>query len=1167
MIKSRFCFRNTRTVRHPGRKLSQPVRASDSDRCGKQNRWSSRSYVAMNLSPRVRRVLVGLGVLAALLAATLVWLPSVVARKVTLHYLERAGVTASIGDIDVNLLSGTLVLENAEGHGPEGDGFSIGRLRVSLEYLPLWSKRVSLSQLSLADTAIDIRRGADNDLRIGGITVARGGSGPTNPPNWGLALQTLTLSGLRIHYAQPAHGQQPAIDRELVFNDSSARGVVTWQEDNDTTLDANMRMGDSHIRVTGQVTPFGQTVSGHFDLQTDDFSLDLLSPITQPGDVQRLTGTIDSDQQIDIRYDPAESLSVTIDGRAVWQGSKMALAKQLAVSGERFKWQGQVALKLLRADGAPATLGSDGHLQVTKLALDGPGALRLSQAAGGWQGKADVTLGAAGMRLAADGTLDSQGLDVRVGDSTRVQTPGLRWNGTTNIEPKKPGQTGMTANGQLAAERLQAHLSDTNQIDARRLNWQGSLQALFGSALRINGDVTLKADDLDMTVAGNTRVNGRGLRWQGKIDGGAKSGVQVDSNGSLKASELKLKVPGSLDMSAAPLTWQGEIGVKTQHTTRIHSDGRLNTGPMTFAVPGSAIFNSSDALWNGTLDFDIGTQLARTASGRLIANDARLHLPNQPVALSSDRVMFRGDYGQQPDTGDGLKLSLNGDLANEQFTLTNTVLDAPWTTLRDVEVRDLTIDGVKRIGFDHLTAQGVRALGDTDTRTAVLDAITTTVRGFRLRDLRRYRVADLDIDGANIHLARDAQGMGLIALYFGGDESEQSTPEKQAAKAPSTYAIEHLSLSAPLLAFNDASVTPAVSLQGANMELKLSDLDTDARESEASYRLSLDVERYGHFDSIGKVAPLATGGMNMDIRAWLRSLSLAPVSGYLNAAMGRRIARGVADGTLDLKAHKGELDGNLDTTLTNFELVDEPNANTDILLGISFDTALDMARRDGNNIRFDTRILGDVTNPYFSIRNLVREAVLAGLRSTVLSDYSPLGLLNNVKKALLDLGRPLASKPVVFPAGRHYIRTGDRGYLSKIAQSMRRDPRLGLVIQGYATAKDAQAMAGFEANLGNSNRSLTTLAKQRATAVRDYLAARDVNPDRLNLAQPVVEDSDSAQAKVTLTPSQAARRKRSDSVPLSGEDARSSRESARDKIDITDDAACADCSLSWQILY
>lgn len=115
----------------------------------------------MNLSPRVRRVLVVVGVLAALVAAAVVWLPSVVVRQVALHYLDRAGVTASIEHVDVNLFTGTLILENAEGHGPEGDGFSISRLRVSLDYAPLLSKRIDLSRLALADVTVDVRRGAE----------------------------------------------------------------------------------------------------------------------------------------------------------------------------------------------------------------------------------------------------------------------------------------------------------------------------------------------------------------------------------------------------------------------------------------------------------------------------------------------------------------------------------------------------------------------------------------------------------------------------------------------------------------------------------------------------------------------------------------------------------------------------------------------------------------------------------------------------------------------------------------------------------------------------------------------------------------------------------------------------------------------------------------------
>jgi outer membrane protein OmpA-like peptidoglycan-associated protein len=411
-------------------------------------------------------------------------------------------------------------------------------------------------------------------------------------------------------------------------------------------------------------------------------------------------------------------------------------------------------------------------------------------------------------------------------------------------------------------------------------------------------------------------------------------------------------------------------------------------------------------------------------------------------------------------------------------------------------------------------------MGDTDTSAAVLDADTASARGFELAGLRHYRLADLDVDGADIHVRRDDQGMGVMALYFEDDANDAGGGDTAASdSAPSTYTIDHLSLKAPAIGFTDVAVAPTVALSGSNLELSVNDLDTASPERDASYRLALDVGEYGHLDSRGTIAPLADGGMNMDLNAWIRSLALAPLSGYLNAAMGRRIARGVADGTLDLQATSGQLDGNLDTTLSNFRLVDEPNNETDIVFGISMDTALGLVRRRDDTIQFETSILGDVTNPYFSVRNLVREAVLAGLRTTIMSDYSPLGLLNKAKNALLDLGRSLVSKPVVFVAGKHYIRPEDRSYLINIAQSMREKPGLRLTIQGHATPQDADALSllgGATIDSGNEG-TLRQLARQRAAAVRDYLAARDVNPDHLTLAEPVIDREADARPEATFS--------------------------------------------------
>ncbi|MES1929887.1 hypothetical protein SADO_11544 [Salinisphaera dokdonensis CL-ES53] len=1110
----------------------------------------------------MKRVLVVLCVLAALIAAALLWLPSVAARQLTLHYLNDAGVSATIGDVDVDLFSGTVDLRNAKGRGPEGDGFSIDQLTFSVDYAPLLSKRLSLSTLAVENAALDIRRGTDNSLRIGGIPITSAESGDSQPIEWGLALREVAVRGLRIHYMQPANGEQPAIDHEVVLNDSSARDVVTWQADNDVPLDANLRVGDSRIQLKGRITPFGESVSGHFELQTEDFALDLLSPLTQARGLQRLTGTVDSEQQIDIDYAPSASLTIGIDGSADWQASALAMANGLALSGDRLSWRGQIQLDLLRPAGQPATVESEGRLQVAGLALEQPEAFSLKQATGDWQGRTTTTLAADATRITTDGKLDAGDVEITAGATNRFSAPALSWQGSTQADIAPDASAHVQSKGRFSSERLDMALAGDTRIETRGLGWQGNIETTTGKTVQVDSDGTLdaqrldislagsstvsgrglnwrgrvqadadkdveidsdgklKAERLDTTLAGDTRINGRQLDWNGTLKTVAGADIRVDSDGALKASQMNLQVPGSVELGITTMDWQGAFDVAAGSSTRISSDGRLDTRALRFAVPETATFQASAALWNGAMDFDIANQVSRRTRGRLIANTARLALPGQPIALAADRLVFNGDYSEQPVTSGELKLNMAGDITAQAFKLDNTAIGAPWVALRDAELDNLAIDGVDDIGFDTLNATGVRVLGDTDTSAAVLDATTASARGFQLRALRDYRLSTLAIDGADIHIRHDADGMGVMALYFGGDGDTPADSSRDASNsAASTYALDHLTLSGPSIAFTDVAVNPPVSLTGSTLELTADGLDTGNPDRDANFRLALDVGQYGHLDSRGTIAPLATGGMNMDLDAWLRSLALAPMSGYLNAAMGRRIARGVADGTLNLEATDGQLDGNLDTTLSNFRLVETPNSETEIVFGISMDTALGLVRGQDDTIQFETAILGDVTNPYFSVRNLVREAVLAGLRTTIMSDYSPLGLLNKAKNALLNLGRSLVSKPVVFVAGKHYIRPEDRGYLGNIAQSMREKPGLRLTVQGHATPQDADAMSLFGGDTIDSGNEpkLRKLAGQRASAVRDYLAARDVNPEHITLGEPVIDRETDASPEATFS--------------------------------------------------
>ena len=1081
----------------------------------------------MTLTRGLRRILYALAALAVVIAAVIIGAPHA-AHALTVHYLSTQGVTATIDAVDVNLFTGRIEYRNARGETDAGDGFEIGRLAVSIDYPPLLSKRISLSRVALEEATVDIRRTADNNLRVAGVPVT-GGSSSDGGGGWGFALHRLTVDGLALHYRQPEIGDQPAIDREIVFDQSGARDLVTWQTDNTVSVDADMTVGEGRIGLEGRVVPFGDELSAQFEIETNALRLELLSPVARRGGLKTFTGRLDAEQRVDLRYRADSGLDMDVEGEAEWRDSRLALGDGVTAASRQADWSGRVTMRLMRADGEPGSIETDGRLDTADLDLQAGGSSGLEADSAHWQGSTRTTLTADGIRAGLDGTLSGQNMSLTSGSDTRLHADRFDSRGTTRIDMATaegaPGR--ITTDSALDATGLDIRGPAGFSLRQPQAHWQGTSTTTFAAAgPRIETDGRLTAGESTLSASGGTRFESPGFEWQGTTATTlAAEATTVDSEGRLQAEALTLAVGDSLTIDGTNLDWQG-----TTHTvadgaaTRIETDGTLSSADFAFRVPESGDFTASTLEWHGDFSLDMAALTARRARGRVIASEARTSIAGADLAITSQRIVFNGEYAEQP-AGDTLRLSVDGDVDGHEFAVMNTAIDAAWVSMLQGYAKHLSIDGLDDIALESLETSGLRLLGDTNTDVAVLEAVTGTARRFRLTDLRHYRLADLDIADADIHLRRDGGGMGVISEFFGGGASDATggtngDSEGGADSDPgSTFALDHLGVSGPRIQFHDVSVTPDVALNGANINFVLENLDTGQTDNRAEYRLALDVGAYGHLDSRGEVSPMGRGGLDMEADAWLRSLALPPLSGYMNAALGRRIAGGVADGTLSIDATNGELDGNLDTTLANFRLADDGGQATEIAFGINMDTALALVRGQDDLINFETAILGDVSNPYFSIRNLVREAILAGLRTALTSDYSPVGLLNRAKNAMMDLTRSLASRPVIFVSGKHYVQSEDRLYLARLAQAMREDTSIELTVTGHAVPGDRDGMAlfhGEEVDVQNAL-DLRELARLRGEAVRDYLAARNVNPDRITTREPVVERSEAARPRATFT--------------------------------------------------
>ncbi|MES1956425.1 DUF748 domain-containing protein [Salinisphaera hydrothermalis] len=746
----------------------------------------------------------------------------------------------------------------------------------------------------------------------------------------------------------------------------------------------------------------------------------------------------------------------------------------------------------------------------------------------------------------ADGTLQgrlkgqSSWHDARMTatDGTHLRGDTLSWQGDEHatLWPGN-GQPGtITADGTLRLAGIVAKRASQLDFTQKSASWKGKAKATLGqTSTRVTTTGQLDAEKTNLASGNWLDLASDAEHLTGGLDLTlTPDETRIDTDGGFKASGMAFSVPNTVRMKSHALDWTGKTTTRLAgHGTRIDTNGSLASDQLVFDVPKTSHVTADHVNWKGDVALHSAHLFSRRAKGQLDASDVRLDIPGAPIRMSAAHFGFDGNYAEQPDTsGQALRLTLSGEAHSHKLDAIDTAIDAPWVTLLQTEASGIDINGLNSINVGNLKSSGVRILGDTNTDSAVIQAVSIKATRFSLQDLLHYSVHDLELDGANIHTRRDAHGMGVISEFVDsmsnstGKTKSQASPASSSSdaagqttashSATSTYAVDHLHLSGPAIAFVDTTMTPTVNVTGSKLDFTLDHLDTAKPDQSANYTLGLDVGAYGHLDSRGKIAPFAPGGIHMDLDAWLRSLALAPMSGYLNAAMGRKISNGVADGTLNLSATKGQLNGVLDTTITNFRLANSATKETDIAYGISMNTALGLIRGQNDIIHFRTKILGDVTNPYFSIDNLIREAVLAGLRTALLSNYSPVGLLNNIKNGFLNLFRSVEDRPAIFAKGKHYVRPEDRKYLALIAKAMRQHPPWVLHLAGQAVPADAKAMK-LDGSAAAQHAKLEQLARQRQQAVRDYLAARNVNPARLIGGNPSVKTNDQAKPAVKFS--------------------------------------------------
>ncbi len=279
---------------------------------------------------------------ALLLAAIVIAIPLGMERYAETWLRDQGVADAAIGDIDFNLFTGTLLIENITFSGTAEQRGEIDLVTLNAQWTGLLQRRILLADVGLANAQLDIQRLDDGGYRIGGLTIpgttaavptqdtvdeTPGAPGAT----WGFGLDQVTIDTLEVNYRDAR--SQTVVAVEQVTLDR----LASWEPERRSELVARLKLHGAAVTLRSSVAPFAAGPFAESRFRITEFTLLPYATIFEDLGVSGVTGLVSIDAKTDVRLDATGKLALDVSG-SVTLASVSATLPTARVTTEQLTW-------------------------------------------------------------------------------------------------------------------------------------------------------------------------------------------------------------------------------------------------------------------------------------------------------------------------------------------------------------------------------------------------------------------------------------------------------------------------------------------------------------------------------------------------------------------------------------------------------------------------------------------------------------------------------------------------------------------------------------------------------------------------------------------------------------------------------------------------------------
>ncbi len=510
--------------------------------------------------------------------------------------------------------------------------------------------------------------------------------------------------------------------------------------------------------------------------------------------------------------------------------------------------------------------------------------------------------------------------------------------------------------------------------------------------------------------------------------------------------------------------------------------------------------------------------------------------------FTADEINWAGniDYKTNPAVTDKDHITVEGDFTISQPNIKNVMLERDLLNFEELNISGLTILSLDDVKINNLYISKLNAL----QRGKKTTDNTLEFNNLKIKDII-YSDNSIAIDYIKLTelsntVSKNKNGKWEHDKWIPKKIKDSSAENKVTKKydEPIKISLNKFSVeSKKQILFIDNTTKPALKFGLQSLSFNIKDLHSSKPKSDSAFKIFAKTKRHSTIDVEGTVRPF-DDKVSFTANGDLKGFDLRAATPATQKSIGHIIKSGQLDAKLELLAKDGELDSNVSLSLYKFHIEPmnkEAAAELDAEFGMPLNQTLVLLRDKDDSIHLDIPITGDINKPDFDPMHAIIKATTKAATVTLITFYTPYGLIYAGGNVLFDLATALDFDPLDFNPGESTLNTENKEQLANLTKLLTEKPQVHLTLCGTTNQSDLfRLYPDIEKKVSDNKKDkdttndevvLTTghkeklkkLATERQVNSKNYLITESkISHDRLILCEPAPSGEADAKAGVEI---------------------------------------------------